>query len=88
MAAAYILAGELRRANGDHGRAFARYQQWFGPFVAKKQRAAQRFAGAFAPKSSLALFLRNQLFQLLSVRWVANAVVAGGFRDNIELPQY
>ncbi len=88
MAAAYILAGELRRANGDHGRAFARYQQLFGPFVVKKQHAARRIAGAFAPKSSLALFLRNQLFQLLSVRWVANAIVAGGFRDKIELPQY
>lgn len=88
MTAAYVLAGELRRANGDFRQGFAGYQRLFAPFVAKKQRAAHRFAGAFAPKSTFAIFLRNQLFQLLSIRWVANAVAAGGFRDNIELPRY
>jgi 2-polyprenyl-6-methoxyphenol hydroxylase-like FAD-dependent oxidoreductase len=88
MAAAYILAGELRRAKGDHREAFGQYQRRFGPFVAEKQRAAQRFAGAFAPRSAFALFIRNQIFQLLSVRWIANAIAGRGFRDRIELPEY
>lgn len=67
MVAAYILAGELRCARGNYHEAFARYQQLLGPFLITKQRAARRFAGAFAPRSTLALFLRNKVFQLLSV---------------------
>ena len=51
MAAAYILAGELSRANGDYVQAFARYQDLFAPFVLNKQKAALRFAGAFDPRS-------------------------------------
>src|SRR4029079_9382829 len=67
MAAAYILAGELHRARERHQDALARYQLLFGPFVSMKQRAARRFAGAFAPKSRLSLFLRNRVFGLLSI---------------------
>ena len=46
MIAAYILAGELHRSKGDYSRAFTRYQELFGPFVAKKQKAAMRFGSA------------------------------------------
>lgn len=88
MTAAYVLAGELHTANGDHVRAFARYEQLLGPFIAGKQRAARRFAGGFAPNSRLALFLRNQLFQVLSMPWVANLTAGRGFRDKIALPEY
>jgi 2-polyprenyl-6-methoxyphenol hydroxylase-like FAD-dependent oxidoreductase len=88
MTAAYVLAGELHNANGDHVRAFARYQQLLGSFTADKQRAARRFAGGFAPNSRLTLFLRNQLFQVLSIPWVANLTAGRGFRDNIALPEY
>ncbi|MGH9140445.1 MAG: FAD-binding domain [Vicinamibacterales bacterium] len=88
MTAAYILAGELRRANGDYRAAFAQYQQLFGPFVAIKQRAAVRFAGGLAPTSKFALFLRNQLFHLLAIRWVARVTAGRGFRDNLVLPDY
>jgi 2-polyprenyl-6-methoxyphenol hydroxylase-like FAD-dependent oxidoreductase len=88
MAAAYILAGELHRANGDHARAFAQYQRLFCPFVSMKQRAARRFAGVFAPKSSMSLFFRNQVLRLLSIGWVATATVGREFSDRISLPDY
>jgi 2-polyprenyl-6-methoxyphenol hydroxylase-like FAD-dependent oxidoreductase len=88
MAAAYILAGELHRARGRHGEAFARYQQIFGPFVAMKQRAGRRFAGAFAPKSTLSLFLRRQVMRLLSIGWIAALVAGREFSDRIDLPGY
>ena len=88
MAAAYILAGELHRARGRHADAFARYQQMFGSFVAMKQRAAPRFAGAFAPKSTFSLFLRNQIMRLLSVRWIADLTAGREFSDRISLPDY
>jgi 2-polyprenyl-6-methoxyphenol hydroxylase-like FAD-dependent oxidoreductase len=88
MAAAYILAGELHRADGRSGDAFARYQLVFGPFVSKKQRAARRFAGSFAPKSKMSLFLRNRLFGLLSIGWLAKLIAGREFSDRIALPDY
>jgi len=88
MVAAYILAGELHRANGDYPKAFARYQDAMGPFVLAKQEAALGFAGAFAPKSKAGLFLRDQVFKLLAFDWVANIVAKRGLLDNIALPDY
>jgi len=88
MAAGYILAGELYRAAGDHVEAFRRYQQRFAPFILKKQRAARRFAGAFAPRSRTVLFLRNLLFKLSAIPAIAAVTTGRGFRDAIELPTY
>jgi 2-polyprenyl-6-methoxyphenol hydroxylase-like FAD-dependent oxidoreductase len=88
MAAAYILAGELRRSNGQVADAFAAYQQRFGGFAAMKQRAARRFAGTFAPTSTFSLFLRNHLMRLLSIGWIADLTAGREFRDRITLPDY
>jgi 2-polyprenyl-6-methoxyphenol hydroxylase-like FAD-dependent oxidoreductase len=86
MVAAYILAGELSRCGGDYAEALRRYQDMFGPFVLAKQKAALRFAGSFAPKSNLTLFLRNQLFKLMAIRWVADLAVGRDLADKITLP--
>lgn len=88
MIAAYILAGELHQADGDYASAFTRYRNLFGPFVQQKQDAALGFARAFAPKSKLALFLRNQVFNLLRVPWIATLAVKSSVADNIQLPDY
>jgi 2-polyprenyl-6-methoxyphenol hydroxylase-like FAD-dependent oxidoreductase len=88
MVAAYILAGELKRCGGDYAGAFKHYQDLFGPFVLAKQKAALRFAGSFAPKSKLSLFLRNQLFSLMAIDWIADLAVGRDFTDEIELPTY
>jgi 2-polyprenyl-6-methoxyphenol hydroxylase-like FAD-dependent oxidoreductase len=88
MTAAYILAGELCRAEGRYQNAFLRYQQLFGPFVSIKQRAARRFAGAFAPKSRISLFVRNKLFALFSIGWIARLIAGREFSDRIALPDY
>ncbi len=88
MTAAYILAGELNRARDNYGQAFARYQQWFGPVVLKKQRSALRLAASFAPKSKLTLMLRNELFNLMSIGWLANLAVGRDLADHLDLPAY
>ena len=88
MVAAYILAGELHRCNGDYAQAFARYQQLFAPFVQQKQTAALRFAGFFAPKSKTSLFIRNQVMNLFRIPWVADFAVSAGITDKLALPQY
>jgi len=88
MAAAYILAGELHRANGKYAEAFARYQNTFGPFVLRKQKAALRFAGSFAPKSKFSLFLRNQIFNLMAVPGIADFAIGRDLADKISFPAY
>ena len=88
MIAAYILAGELHRANGDYASAFARYQELFAPFVLNKQKAALRFAGTFAPKSKTSLFVRNQIMKLLTISWVADLTFGRDLSDKIALPDY
>lgn len=88
MVAAYILAGELRRAGGDHTRAFLEYQRRFGPFVAGKQKAAPRLAGFFGPRSRSALFLRNRVLNLMQIPWIAKLAISRDLTDRIELPDY
>jgi 2-polyprenyl-6-methoxyphenol hydroxylase-like FAD-dependent oxidoreductase len=86
MAAAYIVGGELRRSGGDHAAAFARYRDLFQPFVAKKQRAAVRFAKSFAPPSRWALFVRNQVFRLMAIPLVVGIVAGSALTGDIALP--
>ena len=88
MVASYILAGELHRANGDYATAFRRYQDLFAPFVLAKQKAALRFASAFAPKSKFGLFLRNQIFNLMAIPWIADLAAGRDLVDTIVLPNY
>lgn len=88
MVGAYILAGELHLANGDYTEAFERYQNLFAPLVLKKQKAALRFAGVFAPKSKFALFLRNQVFNLMSIPWIADFAAGRDLVDKIDLLDY
>lgn len=88
MVAAYILAGELHLAGGDYIKAFRRYEDLFGPFIFNKQKAALRFAGTFAPKSKLALFLRNRIFNLMAIPWLADLAVGRDIADKLALPNY
>lgn len=88
MVSAYILAGELHRSRGDYAQAFAQYQQLFAPFVARKQKAALRFAGSFAPHSQFSLILRTKIMNLMRIPWLARLAVGRGFVDRITLRDY
>lgn len=66
MVGAYILAGELKQANGNYKTAFERYEILFKPFMEKKQKSAQSFAKSFIPKSNFGIWLRNKVFKLMS----------------------
>jgi 2-polyprenyl-6-methoxyphenol hydroxylase-like FAD-dependent oxidoreductase len=88
MVTAYILAGELKRAQGNHELAFAKYQERLGAFIAGKQRAAVKLAPFFAPTSRVGLFMRNQIMKLMASSFVTELAVGREFRDRIELPPY
>lgn len=63
---AYVLAGELAEADGDHGTAFARYEQE----IRKLTRACQQVAGGvgpfFAPGTEAKLRRRTRIYRVLT----------------------
>ena len=80
MVGAYILAGELKIANGNYKFAFAEYENIFKPFIEKKQKSAQSFAKSFVPKSNLGIWLRNKAFILMSFPLFTN-ILFNQFKD-------
>lgn len=87
MAGAYVLARELSTAGGDHATAFAGYERSFRPFVDRKQRAAERFGGWFAPRTRLAIRARDLTTKLFRIPFVADLAVGRSIADRFELPE-
>jgi 2-polyprenyl-6-methoxyphenol hydroxylase-like FAD-dependent oxidoreductase len=88
IAEAYVLAGEINRCRGDYSRAFSRYEQLLMPFLAKKQRAAEKFATSFAPRTRFGIAFRNLITAMLGIPAVANFFIGRSLRDDIDLPDY
>jgi 2-polyprenyl-6-methoxyphenol hydroxylase-like FAD-dependent oxidoreductase len=88
MTAAYALAGELGRTSADPQAAFRRYEALLRPLIATKQKAAEQFAGSFAPKTRLGLFVRNQVTKAFAIPYVAKMTMGSSLLDRIELPDY
>jgi len=65
MMGAYILAGELKMALGDHQRAFPQYEQAFRPVVRQEQKKAASGARFLVPETRLGLWVQNHLGPLL-----------------------
>jgi 2-polyprenyl-6-methoxyphenol hydroxylase-like FAD-dependent oxidoreductase len=65
MMGAYILAGELKVALGDHQRAFPQYERIFRPVVKQEQKMAGTGAKILIPGTPLGLWMRNHLVPLL-----------------------
>jgi 2-polyprenyl-6-methoxyphenol hydroxylase-like FAD-dependent oxidoreductase len=60
LVGAYVLAGELRAADGDHRGAFAAYQRRMQDFAERNQRIAIGNADRFTPTSRRQIWLQNQ----------------------------
>ena len=84
---AYVLAGELMRAGGDHRRAFAAYESRLRPLIEDKQAGAERLIGFFATRTRFGLWFRNFAMRTMNFGPVAT-LFAGNVRDDIELPDY
>jgi 2-polyprenyl-6-methoxyphenol hydroxylase-like FAD-dependent oxidoreductase len=61
---AYILAGELKEANGDYTVAFARYEALMRDFVTQCQKLAEG-ADWFVPRTRLKLWFSQQMWKVL-----------------------
>jgi 2-polyprenyl-6-methoxyphenol hydroxylase-like FAD-dependent oxidoreductase len=88
MVEAYVLAGELNRANGEYQAAFRRYEERLRPFIEAKQRSAYKSASVFAPRTQVGLSIRNFISRLLGIPAIANYFVGRLLQDDFELPNY
>jgi 2-polyprenyl-6-methoxyphenol hydroxylase-like FAD-dependent oxidoreductase len=71
MISAFVLAGELAEARGRYPQAFARYDAILRSYIESKQRGAERFAGAFAPKTRAGLQFRNLMIKAFAIPGLA-----------------
>ena len=88
LAGAYLLAGELQRANGDHAAAYQTYERHFRPFIERKQQSAVQFASSFTPKTRVGLFVRDFVLRLTAFSWISNWLTRRFLTDQFERPHY
>jgi 2-polyprenyl-6-methoxyphenol hydroxylase-like FAD-dependent oxidoreductase len=88
MVGAYVLASELAKTSGCHVEAFANYEKILRCFIEAKQRGAERFASAFAPKTRWGLFLRNQMIRATAMPGIARLAFGRDVIDTLRLPDY
>jgi 2-polyprenyl-6-methoxyphenol hydroxylase-like FAD-dependent oxidoreductase len=82
---AYVLAGELHRANGDHTVAFRRYTELVRPYAKVAKRGN---AGPFlAPGSARGIRMRNWTFKYSALFGVMMKLT-DRFATKIDLPDY
>lgn len=92
LVGAYLLAGEMAAAAGDHSIAFARYEQLMRPMVDACQKFAEGVGGWYAPASKAMIRFRNLNVRLLPyLPWrgliggapqkVARTIRAGDYSD-------
>jgi 2-polyprenyl-6-methoxyphenol hydroxylase-like FAD-dependent oxidoreductase len=88
MAGAYVLAGELKAADGDYHTAFKKYEEIFRPFIELKQNTAKKFADSFVPETGFGLWLRNQITRLMFLPFVSRWFWSGLLTDELSLKEY
>jgi 2-polyprenyl-6-methoxyphenol hydroxylase-like FAD-dependent oxidoreductase len=88
MISAYVLAGELINAGGQHEEAFGKYEAFLRDYINTKQQGAERFAAAFVPKTQWGLCLRNQVVKAFAIPGLARLAVGRDTIDTLQLPDY
>ncbi|MGB6254760.1 MAG: hypothetical protein WBF62_16055, partial [Bradyrhizobium sp.] len=68
--------------------AFSKYETLLRAYMGTKQRAAERFAAAFVPKTRWGLQLRNQVIRAFAIPGLARLAVGRDVIDRLQLPEY
>jgi 2-polyprenyl-6-methoxyphenol hydroxylase-like FAD-dependent oxidoreductase len=86
---AYVLAGELRRAGGEHATAFARYDRIMRPYVTQAQDLPPGGMAGYAPRSRFMISMGDLSVKSMT-RWPMRSIASKFFdkADAIELPDY
>ncbi|MFI9024336.1 FAD-dependent oxidoreductase [Streptomyces sp. NPDC053560] len=89
LVGAYVLAGELGAADGDHSAAFGNYDRVMRPYVSRAQQLPPGGASGYAPASALAIRLRDASVRSMN-RWPMRKLLAAQFAKagDVALPDY
>ncbi|PGM54646.1 FAD-dependent monooxygenase [Bacillus sp. AFS053548] len=63
LVGAYVLAGELKAANGDYNKSFDSYEKEMRNFVEKNQKIGLLTAGGMIEKSNFKILIRNAMLR-------------------------
>lgn len=88
MVGAYILAGELKEANGNYKTAYQQYEQIFKPFIDNKQKIAQNFAKSLVPKSNFGIWARNTFSNLMLLPFISKLFINQFMHDSLKMKSY
>ena len=90
MVGAYVLAGELAAAGGDHVQAFARYEEMLRGYVTENRKALPGGLRGFLPSTRFEIWLRHLVLNLLT-RLPSPGRLSGGVQETanaVELRDY
>ncbi|MFF7725761.1 FAD-dependent monooxygenase [Streptomyces sp. NPDC008001] len=89
LVGAYVLAGEIAAAEGNHHIAFRRYDEVMRPYVKQAQQLPPGGASGFAPSGRLGIRLRDLSMRQMT-RWPMRNLLAAQFAKagDIALPEY
>jgi len=89
LVGAYVLAGELAAAGGDHAAAFAAYEREMRDYVAQCQQLPPGGVKGFLPRGAAGIRMRNVSMHMMT-RWPLRKLVAKVFQkaDAITLKDY
>ena len=87
---AYVLAGELAAAAGDHAQAFPAYQRRMQAYVAQRMELPPGGLKMAMPMSAFGIAYRDFVLRVMTSKPMSGALkkMAGGTPDKIELPEY
>ncbi|WP_066951415.1 FAD-dependent monooxygenase [Microtetraspora fusca] len=89
LVGAYILAGELAAAEGDHTAAFAAYEREMRDFVRQNHQLPPGGVNGFVPKSRTAIRMRNLSIRLMPhLPWAGLIAKAMNRADAVTLKDY
>ncbi len=93
MTGAYVLAGELAAAHGDHEVAFARYEEKLRGPVRVSQKQAAGIGTFLAPKTRFMVGYRNFLYRVLGSKpmtkvftWITSRAANAATVENYDAP--
>jgi 2-polyprenyl-6-methoxyphenol hydroxylase-like FAD-dependent oxidoreductase len=88
ITAAYVMAGELIKADSRHEEAFHNYEALLREYIGSKQKGAERFSSAFAPRTRWGLFVRNQVIKACAIPGLSKWAIGRDIIDKFTLPDY
>jgi 2-polyprenyl-6-methoxyphenol hydroxylase-like FAD-dependent oxidoreductase len=88
LVGAYVLAGELAAAGGEHRTAFARYEAAMRDYVTGWQNFARKAPRSMLPRSRWEIWIRNQVIKLMPHLPVKDPSGLQGLAGAVNLESY